>query len=619
MTMATLPLRAAGQTYVAGQTYFGRNNYIEYIAGDLPFIISAPHGGTLTPSELPDRTYGTFSTDTLTDRLARDVDPAMSSRFGHHPHVIICRVDRMKIDCNREIVEGAQGNALTEISWNDFQGFIATAKQTVMKQFGRGFYIDLHGHGHAIQQLELGYLLTAGQLGLGDATLNGSATYSSQSSIRELDQRSPASFAALLRGAGSIGGLLAAAGYPCVPSPAVPSPGSDPYFNGGYNTDRHGSSGGGTISAVQIETNYTGVRDTTANRVFFADKLAAALETFFADHFALNLYDGLPTISAIADRTINQDSATGSIAFTIGDAETAPASLSLSAVSSMPSLVPAANIVFSGSGSSRTVKVTPAPGQAGSTLITLMVIDANGGMDSEDFTLRVNARPTIASIADQTIGVNTATGPLPFTVGDLETSAASLAVSASSSNLTLVPNANVLLGGSGASRTVAITPVANRIGAATITVSVSDGALTASAAFLLTVTATPSQSWRLAHFGIANATGVAADLADPEKDGLVNLLEFALASDPNAASPTALPIAARQGANLTLTYTRNKSALADGVLFAVEIAPAPGGTWSGAGVTETIVSDNGTVQQVKATVASGAPSARFLHLKITRP
>ena len=50
-----------------------------------------------------------------------------------------------------------------------------------------------------------------------------------------------------------------------------------------------------------------------------------------------------------------------------------------------------------------------------------------------------------------------------------------------------MPNANIVFGGSGASRTVTVTPAANQNGTATITVTVSDGALTASDTFLLTV------------------------------------------------------------------------------------------------------------------------------------
>ena len=57
--------------YVPGQTYFGRNQYIEYIAGDLPVIVSAPHGGGEEPDEIPLRTYGTLVRDLGTQETIR--------------------------------------------------------------------------------------------------------------------------------------------------------------------------------------------------------------------------------------------------------------------------------------------------------------------------------------------------------------------------------------------------------------------------------------------------------------------------------------------------------------------------------------------------------------------
>src|SRR3954454_18769286 len=92
--------------YQPGQTYFGRNKYIEYLVGDLPLIFSAPHGGREKPDELPDREMGTFAFDTNTQELARAVADELRSRTGHWPHLIICRVTRKKVDCNREIKEG---------------------------------------------------------------------------------------------------------------------------------------------------------------------------------------------------------------------------------------------------------------------------------------------------------------------------------------------------------------------------------------------------------------------------------------------------------------------------------------------------------------------------------
>lgn len=98
-----------------------------------------------------------------------------------------------------------------------------------------------------------------------------------------------------------------------------------------------------------------------------------------------------------------------------------------------------------------------------------------------------NTPPTISTIANQTITAGTSAGPLTFTVSDAQTAAASLTLSASSSNPTLVPNANISLGGTGANRTVKITPAANQGGTATVALQVSDGQATASTSFLVTV------------------------------------------------------------------------------------------------------------------------------------
>ena len=101
----------------------------------------------------------------------------------------------------------------------------------------------------------------------------------------------------------------------------------------------------------------------------------------------------------------------------------------------------------------------------------------------------VNTAPTISGIANRTITAGSSTGPLAFTVGDAQTPAGSLALSGSSSQTTLVPNANIVFGGSGSSRTVTVTPASGQTGTATITLTVSDGSLSTITSFTLTVTA----------------------------------------------------------------------------------------------------------------------------------
>jgi chitinase len=241
-------------------------------------------------------------------------------------------------------------------------------------------------------------------------------------------------------------------------------------------------------------------------------------------------------------------------------------------------------------------------------------------LSADKFTLvpsAANTAPTITNIADQSVGVNTATGALSFTVGDGETSAGLLVLSKASTNTTLVPLNGIVFGGSGANRTVTITPAANQLGTATVTVSVGDGALTASDTFNVAVTATPSQSWRLQYFGTPDNTGNAADLADPDKDGCANLTEFALNSDPTKANSWPINVAC-EGTDLTLTYTRRKAALSE-LTFTCLWANAAVGPWDSSGVTQQVLSDNGTHQQIKARVLINGSAQKFLRLQIVRP
>ncbi|HQR05264.1 MAG TPA: putative Ig domain-containing protein [Gemmatales bacterium] len=100
-----------------------------------------------------------------------------------------------------------------------------------------------------------------------------------------------------------------------------------------------------------------------------------------------------------------------------------------------------------------------------------------------------NTPPRISDIVNQTIPVGATLGPVPFVVDDDETPANQLVVSATSSNLTLLPSGNIHLGGSGNNRTFTLTPLSGKSGTADITITVSDaGGLIASDTFTLTVT-----------------------------------------------------------------------------------------------------------------------------------
>jgi hypothetical protein len=276
---------------VAEQTraVFGTHEYVEYLPGSLPIVIGAPHGGSLKPQEIPDRKNGKVVQDAFTQELARLIRDDMTKRFGASPHLIICRLHRSKVDCNREISEAAQGNAVAAQAYQEFHRFIKQAREAVEKVSGAGLYIDLHGHRHEQGLVEIGGLVAGTKLALSDAQLDAGDFIARQSSLRELDKRSPQSFSALLRGPQSLGGLLEARGFSSIPSPAHPSPGTNDYYSGAYNVDTHGSREQGTVSAVQIECPYAAVRQKPETRIKFSAALCDALEEYFRVHFAKEL------------------------------------------------------------------------------------------------------------------------------------------------------------------------------------------------------------------------------------------------------------------------------------------------------------------------------------------
>ncbi len=78
-----------------------------------------------------------------------------------------------------------------------------------------------------------------------------------------------------------------------------------------------------------------------------------------------------------------------------------------------------------------------------------------------------------------------------FTVSDQDTALSYLTVSAKSDNAAVLPAANIAVSGTGADRTVTLTPVKGKAGSAKITVTVADGDFTVEKSFTLTVTTGP--------------------------------------------------------------------------------------------------------------------------------
>jgi hypothetical protein len=260
----------------------GHRSFVEYTPGTLPLVITAAHGGTVLPTDLPDRTWGTLVRDLATDTLALLVADSLEALTGERPHLVRVHLHRRKLDANRDLDEAAQGNAEAIRAWREFHAWTEAAMATVRASHARGLYLDVHGHGHDVQRLELGYLLSASDLALGDAALN-EPELAARSSLRELASWTGRTPAEVVRGPGSPGDRFHRLGYPAVPSPQDPHPGGAPYFSGGYNTRRYGCSEGGPICGFQLEANRIGVRDSGPALGAFGGVTARVLLEMLAD------------------------------------------------------------------------------------------------------------------------------------------------------------------------------------------------------------------------------------------------------------------------------------------------------------------------------------------------
>lgn len=198
-----------------------------------------------------------------------------------------------------------------------------------------------------------------------------------------------------------------------------------------------------------------------------------------------------PTISSFTNMITTDTDGSTVLHFTVGDAETATGSLAVSAVSFNQTVMPSGNISLGGSDASRTLTLTPTSGGLGVAPIQVTVTDGGGDITTTWFYVTVNPGnqpPTISGLVNTNM-LGNVTNIFPFTIGDDKTPVASLQLSASSGNATLLPNDtnHLSFGGSSSNRTLIAAPVANQYGVTPITVTVNDGEKNTALTFVLVV------------------------------------------------------------------------------------------------------------------------------------
>ena len=280
--------------YNYGQTYQGRNGYTTYYPGNIPLILSVPHGGDITPSEISNRTYGVTVTDSNTVELGIAIRNYFYANYNIRPYVIINNLKRTKLDANRDRVEAAQGNIYAERAFDEFHFYIENAREDIISKFGTGVLFDIHGHGinpDGFNDLRtwIGYLLTSDELDNSNDYIDQNISINDVS-IYSLLNSSGQSLSDLLSGPSSLGALFEENNYGALPSPESRSPEGMRYFSGGYNTFRYGTNRNFNFSSIQLEFPFQGLRDTPQSRSLFAATFVELVQEYYLIHLNIDLF-----------------------------------------------------------------------------------------------------------------------------------------------------------------------------------------------------------------------------------------------------------------------------------------------------------------------------------------
>jgi N-formylglutamate amidohydrolase len=230
--------------------------------GDLPILLTAPHGGSQRIPGVPARTSGIIAQDARTLELVEMLLAELETLLHGKPYAVAALFHRRFVDANRPAA-GAFEHPDAAPYYRVYHAAILDSVQRIrVSHQGGALLVDIHGQAEHPELIHRG-------------TRDGLT-------VRRLIARHGA---AALAGDASIFGQLEEAGYRVFP-PNLPfgQPREDRRFNGGYTVATYGSERLNGIDAIQIEIGSSYRQPEALPRL--ATALARALATFYRAHLA---------------------------------------------------------------------------------------------------------------------------------------------------------------------------------------------------------------------------------------------------------------------------------------------------------------------------------------------
>lgn len=212
------------------------SRFVRTQAGELPIILSAPHGGKMVVPDVVVRKGEGLPTggsgfvvdrDTGTEELAQQVAESIEKRFGKKPYFVIARSHRKYLDPNRP-PEIAYEDADAKPIYDAYHSALSNSCREVQQKFHKGLLLDIHGQGTAKDTVFRG-------------TQNGKTVTLLRERFGETAQV----------GETSLFGRLQTHGWKVHPDPLDGR--EQAAFRGGYIVQTYGSHQGFGIDAIQLE------------------------------------------------------------------------------------------------------------------------------------------------------------------------------------------------------------------------------------------------------------------------------------------------------------------------------------------------------------------------------
>ena len=260
-----LVVTASAQTHTT-------NEFLLVQRGELPIIITAPHGGSMAIPGVPkrlgpegERKSGKFVTgqDVRTFELATATAKRVEEITGKKPYLVASKAHRQYVDPNRpekEAVEHPKAAAVHAA----FHGQVREFVDELRKKFPHGaLLLDIHG-----------------QASFPDTLIRG--TQNGTTVMRAVEKHGVAA----LTGEASILGFMAGKGVKVEPPNTPPGTPPEPRgFNGGWIVRSYGSHTTNGLDAIQLEFGGSFRTDATKREEtakFLAEAIKAYSEKFLA-------------------------------------------------------------------------------------------------------------------------------------------------------------------------------------------------------------------------------------------------------------------------------------------------------------------------------------------------